>query len=483
MTSPDPVVLQDDILVHVENDPDRRSTDPIPQLSRQLDAICTEAVSAHQIAALLEVEGLGDRATKDVYGHANVFSLATELYELVPMRQSRSEPAIPTISATPAEATPSALIMRGPIYLLPAVFFVALGAVISGERMLWVGLLSLLLAWAWNQGFGAIAYRLIGRDDIPGARLVSRVSLVAGTILVSVIATMLVPGGLDDVSTGIFAAGQAAYLIAAATLLMFGWDKLLVATLLPGLIIAIVSIAVPSFPDQLVLAATIGTMLAVVLTTIVMTRNGTVAGISSLSRFDISTAGFQALLGGTWAMLIGLAGMSMLGSSNVLTIVGLSAVPMVLTMGIAEWQLLRFRQQVRILLADTGDPESFSRSSRSAFANSMAVFSVALLATTAVFLIGLFLLGLLTESGFVLAFAFIGLGIAFFAGLTLVSLGEIVRTLAASVVIAMVIGSLFAVSSLQTVASAGIYAAGCFALCLLLLVGVFRLIPQVVVHR
>jgi hypothetical protein len=161
----------------------------------------------------------------------------------------------------------------------------------------------------------------------------------------------------------------------------------------------------------------------------------------------------------------------------------LSAAPMVLTMGIAEWQSLRFRQQVRILLVDTGDPESFSRSASHAFARSMAVVSAALLATTAVSFVGLFLLGLLTQPGFVLGIAFIGLGIAFFAGLTLVSLGAIVRTLVASAGIVIVIGSLLTVSSLQTVASAGVYAVGCSALCLVLVVGVFRLIPQVVVHR
>jgi hypothetical protein len=482
MTITDPSVSQDGISVHVENDPDRRSADPIPRLSRELDVICTEAVSAHQIAALLEVEGLSDRATQEVYGHPSVFSLATELYELVPMRRSRSELASPPISATRPEATPSALIMRGPVYLLPAIFFIALGAVLSGVRMLWVGLLSLLLAWAWNQGLGAIVHQLIGRDDIPGARLVARVSLVAGTILVSVIATILAPGGLDELSTGLFATGQTAYLIAAATLLTFGWDKLLVAALLPGLIIAMISIAVPSFSHQLVLAATIGTLFAVVITAIVKTRNGNIAGVS-LSRYDVSAAGFHALLGGTWALLIGLAAVSILGSSDLLTIVGLSAAPMVLTMGIAEWQSLRFRQQVRILLVDTGDPESFSRSASHAFARSMAVVSAALLATTAVSFVGLFLLGLLTQPGFVLGIAFIGLGIAFFAGLTLVSLGAIVRTLVASAGIVIVIGSLLTVSSLQTVASAGVYAVGCSALCLVLVVGVFRLIPQVVVHR
>ena len=71
---------------------ERRSGDAVDALSREMNDACTRAVSHHQIAALLEAEGLNDRIVRERYARPSVFALAAELYERVPLRSPVHRP-------------------------------------------------------------------------------------------------------------------------------------------------------------------------------------------------------------------------------------------------------------------------------------------------------------------------------------------------------------------------------------------------------
>ena len=462
---------------------DRRSSDSVDQLSREMNEACTTAVTPHQIAALLEAEGLNDRIVQERYGRSSVFSLASELYDRVPLRRSDERSAEETLDHGGPQPSTLALIMRGPIYLAPMVFLLAVGSTLSLEPLLWAGMLALLLAWSWKQGFGALVYRLIGRGDVSGAQRMAQVSLVAGTVLVTLIVWLIVGVVLDAGSIVLFTAGQTAYLIAAATMLTFAQDRILILALLPGLVVAGVSIAIPAVPDQIAFASMIVTLFIVLIGMVWVTRDGTWAGLPRLTRFDLSIAGFQALLGLVWATLIGLAGLSIAGTPNMLTTVSIAAAPMVLTMGVAEWQLQELRHNTREILIETGDPREFAHRVRSSFTQSTAIFTAALVGVTLLVGSGVYVFGTLTGMGAMLAFGFIWLGLAFFAGLGLVSLDRIVIPLAVSIYAAAFMAYLLAAAPDRSVASAGVYAAGCFGLAVALIAAVNIVTPKVVAHR
>ena len=463
---------------------ERRSGDAVDALSREMNDACTRAVSHHQIAALLEAEGLNDRIVRERYARPSVFALAAELYERVPLRSPVHRPERAALSSLGPQPSTMALIMRGPIYLAPVVFLAALGQQLTLQPLLWAGLLALLLAWAWNQGLGALVHRLIGRGNTPAAERMTRFSLAAGvasvTLAVWAVSALLVGTG----SIVLFTAGQTAYLIAAASLLTLGRDRLLIFALLPGLVIAAASILVSAMPDWTAVAATGSALLLVIVTMVWTTRRGRRARLQRLTRSDVSLAAVHALLGLTWASLIGLAGFSIFGTSDVLATVGLASAGMVLTMGVAEWQLLSLRRRVRLALVATADPKEFSRRARRAFARAAGVFMSALIAATTLISVGIESLGSMTRLGAVLAFAFVWLGFAFFAGLALDIMGRIAVPLWASLIcVAAIAGYLVAPVSDDPLVSAGVYAAACVGLCVVLVVSVGIVIPRVVGHR
>lgn len=462
---------------------DRRSSHPIDRLSRELNEACTTAVTAHQIAALLEAEGLNDRIVQERYARSGVFSLAVDLYSRVPLRRSGNLPAETDRNEVGAQRSTLALVMRGPIYLVPVLFFIAAGELLQRERMLWAGLLALLFAWAWNQGFGALVHRLIGRGNVPGAHRLSRLSLAAGTTLIPFTVWAVSVKEFGDGSVVLFAAGQTAYLIAAATLLTFGKDRLLILMLFPGVAVVLTSFVIPSVPDRAVVAATITTLSLVVLAMFWISKDGNRSRVPRMTRIDVSIIGFHAVLGAVWAMLIGLAGFSIIGTSGVVGMVSLAAAPMVLTMGVAEWQLLQLRRNIRTLLITTEDPEEFARRARIGFARSTAIFSSTLIVVAVLISLGAYLSGAIAGPGVMLAFGFVWLGTAFFAGLALVSMGRIVIPLSGSIFLAVVMAFLLVTTSYGSLAAAGLYAVGCFGLCVALVAAVSVVIPKAVAHR
>ena len=478
--SPSPV----DGLILVDVHADCRSSDPVAELSREFNDACTLAVTPHQVAALLEAEGLNDRIVKQRYGRASVFTLASELYDMVPLRRSNTPVDPQEYASGIHQPSTTALIMRGPIYFAPVLFFVSVGELFSETRMLVAGLLALLLAWSWNQGFGSITYRLIGRGDVPGAKLIARISLLTGTIVVTAATSVVVFVAYGTgISPVLFAAGQTAYLIGAATLLVFGRDRALVLALLPGAAVVVASMITDVVPERGITWAVVATPALVALTVLWHTRSKTRAPFPQVSAPDVRLAFALAALGMTWAILIALAGVSILGTENALVTVSVSAAAIVLTMGVAEWQLITLRRRCRVLLVLTTDPQRFGTAARWAFARALLVFSSAMVGSTVVVMAAAAFAGSLTPEGGVLSLAFVFLGGAFFAGLVLVAMGHIMLPVVGSLALGVVLAGLFSLTPMDGPLTTWYYTGGCAALFIALAVGVLVTIRRPVAHR
>ncbi len=464
---------------------DRRADDPVSKLSRHLNDACTAAVTPHQIAALLEAEGLNDRIVAERYDRPGVFPLAVELYERVPLRRTLHDAIPPPDEAAPVpQGSTLSLIMRGPLYLAPLVFFLAAGDVIAGAPFVLAGLVALLLSWAWNQGFGALTHRLLGRGDLPGARLVARRAMLLGIGAVTLTATAVTSVAYTpSVDVVAFAAAQSAYLIGSAALLVFGRPGLLFALLAPGLAVSSAALVSGRVPSALVFAVIVATPVVVAVVAVLSMRNRRKSQAPTIGAKDWSVAMTQALLGFTWALVIGLAAVAAVGSGSVIASVSIGAAGMVLTMGVAEWQLVVVRRWAKELMIESRDPRQFGAAMRGVLVRAMVAYAAAVTAATAVVMAIARSADALTDVGVMLAVGFGLLGLAFFGGLVLVATNHLFIPFGGAFVLLVAVGAALTSTSLPPDLSVAIYATGCGGLCLATVAASLVLATHPVVHR
>ncbi len=464
---------------------ERRSDDSVATLSRQLNDACTAAVTSHQIAALLEAEGLNDRLVAERFGRAGVFSLAEELYRSVPLRRTEESAAPPDDELLdPAGGTTFAKLIRGPIYLAPLAFFAAVGSILHSSHLLVAGLVALVAAWSWNQGFGALVFRLTGRLDFGGAHRMARRSLLLGVIVISLVAggVSILLYGLDPAPL-LFAAGQSAYLLGTATLIMFGRDKLLIAMLAPGLTVVLASLFTDAITHEAVAIATIATPAFIYLAALGSTYNPRRVPFPKMTPHDRKIAMTQAVLGLMWAAIIGVSALAVIGTDSALLTISVAASGMVLTMGVAEWRLSAMRTATRRAMIRISDMTRFARFARREALKSVAVVAVSVVVASSGVGALAYWFDALTAEGVVLMVGFAFLSLAFFAGLILVATSRIALSIVGSIVFLVEVGSLLAFADLSPIVASGMYALGCLVLAVTFVTVAVRSVQNPVVHR
>ncbi|MEV6615879.1 hypothetical protein AB0N31_18865 [Streptomyces sp. NPDC051051] len=181
------------------------------------------AVHPYEVAALLEAEGLSASVIKERYGHPNLFSLASALYERVPRTFPEPAPA-----PDPWRPDTVRCLLRGALFALPGLAYPMTAPLWDAGRHTAVLVVAGLLSWAWGQALGHRAHlrmaagrREAGRTLLVGAPLGAAVATAAAAL----------PAGGGPVT--LVAAAQSVYLAAAGVLLVLGRERLLLAALGP----------------------------------------------------------------------------------------------------------------------------------------------------------------------------------------------------------------------------------------------------------
>ncbi|HLL69636.1 MAG TPA: hypothetical protein VK453_28555 [Micromonosporaceae bacterium] len=190
---------------------------------------CAEAVDDREIAAVLESDGITDAVARNRYGSSDVFALAERL-----CRDTPRHPRPPAEVTSPWRPTPHLHLLRGLLFALPALVYLAVANVISGFRGAVVLVASVLLSWAVSQGLAYLGYRRLGCADPAGAGRILRGGLlwatlptVAGTVGLGL--ALRVPWAVVVV-----AVAQVTYLVAATVALVLGRERWLLVALAPG---------------------------------------------------------------------------------------------------------------------------------------------------------------------------------------------------------------------------------------------------------
>lgn len=297
------------------------------------------AVHPYEVAALLEAEGLSASVIKERYGHPNLFSLASALYERVP--RTFPEPA-PT--ADPWRPDTVRCLLRGVLFALPGLAYLLTSPLWNAEGHTSALIVAGLVSWAWGQALGHRAHLRMATGKREAGR-----TLLAGAPAGAMVATAVaaLPAGGGPVT--LVAAAQSAYLAAAGILLVLGRERLLLAALSP--LVAGTAVLPWWEPGSLVRA---GLPSLALLATLAVTGRvlWTVLAVPA-----VSGATRPRLL---WSLPYGLFGLA----AGVLVLLEgrqepYAVIVLTVSMGPAEWLLYRYRGLSVAALRATATPAGF----------------------------------------------------------------------------------------------------------------------------
>lgn len=400
---------------------ERRSSDPLNQLGRRMNEVCVAAVDPLQIAAALEADGLNDELVVATYAMANVFELADYLYYRVPLRLTEAQLPFSQRQRRWRELS------HGLLFALPGLFYPAVVSLINPAAATLSIVLSVIAGWGWSQIMVRVAYLLQGRgstrETAQWLRFAALVG-VGGVAAIGLVGTLTFPTIGGPV---LLAVGQMAYQMAAAILIMYGREEWLLATLLPGAVVSLLYILVPDWVSASIATVAIVVSLTLSLGAAILTTRGESGKLEryfGVTQQDLLNALPFFVYGILCALLVSFDTLRFwrwIGTTGL----GLTIAPLVLSMGILEWQLRHFRERVAILLARTNNPRDFADGVWLLFMRALTRYSL-LLAGLSIALLPLLLapgrdtvlLGASLLANWIL-------GCAFFIGFALISQGRI----------------------------------------------------------
>ncbi|MFD3616564.1 hypothetical protein ACFWWT_15280 [Streptomyces sp. NPDC058676] len=311
----------------------------ISELAAELADRVGPAVHPYEVAALLEAEGLSASLIKERYGHPNLFSLASALYERVP--RTFPEPAPP---ADPWRPDTVRCLLRGVLFALPGLAYLLTAPLWNASANASALIVAGLVSWAWGQALGHRAHLRLAT----GRREAGRTLLVGapvGAVVATAIAAIPAEGGPVTLA----AAGQSAYLGAAGILLVLGRERLLLAALSP----LIAGAAVLPWWEP-------GTLLRVALPLLALLATLAVTGRTLWAARAVPAASGAARPRLLWSLPYGLFGLA----AGVLVLLEgrqepYAVIVLTVSMGPAEWLLYRYRGLSVAALRATATPAGF----------------------------------------------------------------------------------------------------------------------------
>ncbi len=311
----------------------------VSELAAELADRVGPAVHPYEVAALLEAEGLSASLIKERYGHPNLFSLASALYERVP--RTFPEPAPP---ADPWRPDTVRCLLRGVLFALPGLAYLLTAPLWNASANASALIVAGLVSWAWGQALGHRAHLRLAT----GRREAGRTLLVGapvGAAVATAIAAIPAEGGPVTLA----AAGQSAYLAAAGILLVLGRERLLLAALSP----LIAGAAVLPWWEP-------GTLLRVALPLLALLATLAVTGRTLWAARAVPAASAAARPRLLWSLPYGLFGLA----AGVLVLLEgrqepYAVIVLTVSMGPAEWLLYRYRGLSVAALRATATPAGF----------------------------------------------------------------------------------------------------------------------------
>jgi hypothetical protein len=412
------------------NGRERRSAGRIKRLSREFNAVCTSAVDAAEIAASLESVGFTDTTAAE-YGYEDVFTLADALFQQTPRLVNYQ----PGRLDNPWVERPLKHLSRGLSFALPGLIFISCLPRVTAMAEFVALTIAMIIGWPAGQTLAYLGYVLEGRRDRGSAQTVLLLGLGAalGVSLAYAVIAMRV-GVMPSIAA--LGAGEIVYMAAASVVLVLGAEWVVLGSLVPGLAAALLSWS-GAGPPVVLVGGSAGTVLSIFVSAVVpLVRARRRHALSSLTGRDWREAGWHCAFGVAGALLVTLPALSLTG----MAISSLSLLPVIWSMGWAEWYIISLRRQCFDLLNLAISIEFFRLRVQQLGSRSLRRYLGVLAVLTALLLAAIWIITGKPPSValFVSFSASCILGIGFYLALIVSSLGR-VRVVALCMAVAVVV--------------------------------------------
>ena len=297
------------------------------------------AVHPLEIAASLETCGVSNAVVRERFGHKDVFGLAEHLYHAV-----RFRPAPVTGQLKPR---PGGLpdLRRGIIFATPTLMLA--GAAIAFHSWLpsWTIPLALVCGWGSSQFVASVGLSREASGAPPGTTVVWAMLAASSCCALLGLACQALLGG--SYFGALFAAAACAFMSAAAELVVKSKERLIGLLLVPGAIGALVFITREPFTLPvwvavgLAAASVIGTVLAALWHVPARWWQE-----PPVARMEFPTAMYYVANGFCYGSFLALFMVLEPERSGPLSWPGAAAYPLVLSLGVMEWQLRSLRARL-----------------------------------------------------------------------------------------------------------------------------------------
>ena len=440
---------------------------PMGALVVDMREILEQSVDELDASVSLETDGVNDTVAANRFGVRDVADLAEQLTMLVPARVP-----VETPDELDRQIPFFRLACRGLLFAVPGLFYLVVAWAHPSTTGSYIMVIAILTGWGLSQAVALVAYRVLGRAGEPSAALALR-RILTGAVVVAGLTLVPLAAVLQDWWLAGLAIGQILYVVAASVLLFYNADRLLALALVPGALVSTAYLTNLPAPDAVTVAAVaaVATTVAAVCAAAWYRAHRSVAGLSPAGRprlSDVWACGPFVLQGVLSGIAVAYIPIQMLDGnvSPDVHALDLSIVPLVLSMGFAEIELLRLRAAGGLLMHRTVHLADYQRGASRQVVLSQFRFMLVLVVVSTLVTVVIRMTSGFNTRDFVLLCAYSILGTALLAALVLVAVDRVLVALLGFLLTGCAIAVGVGVSRLSgfTMSVEGGYLASCLIL-------------------
>ena len=348
-------------------------------LPPDLDPVYAAAVDPLEIAAALEAAGVSNGVVQTVLGRADLFDLAEELYgsrlpRPVPLQNRRRTPRSGGLED----------LALGLLFVVPALSLAVAARTLHLALPWWVFPLALTIGWAFGQATARSAACLHNQGVDPGPTVVPSLVLTVATGFAVALATATVTraGTSAVVTITLFCA----YVASLTVLSVYRESVAMAASLAPVLVCSVAYLVSPSGWTRVADVVAVGATIVIALSLALRHAEPTWWSPLALGTYERQTVLTFFAYGAGCGIAVSVVTVMARGAQS-LGPLSLVALPVMLSLGVLEWQLHSFRARAARAMHASGSLEAFERRALGNLAKSTGWYVAALVALSTVVIV------------------------------------------------------------------------------------------------